>query len=60
MELIVEAALLKPQQVEPLLAEANELGKIMAKSRISASTTLNRSTNRQSAMGNRKSAMTYG
>src|SRR5258706_7125367 len=36
MELIVEDELLKQQLVEPLLNEANELAKIMAKSRISA------------------------
>src|SRR5438128_2023492 len=35
MELIIDAELLKQQQVEPLLNEANELAKIMAKSRIS-------------------------
>jgi four helix bundle protein len=60
MELITEAELLKPLQVEPLLTEANELAKIMARSRISASTSLRRAANGKSAIGNRKSAMTYG
>ena len=60
MELIVEDELLKPQQVEPLLSEANELAKIMASSRISASATLALNTNSQLAIGNRKSAMTHG
>jgi len=60
LELIIEAAILKPNQVEPLLAEANELAKIMARSRISASASLQRKANGKSAFGNRKSAMTYG
>ncbi len=60
MELIIEGGLLKPTQVEPLLAEANELAKIMAQSRISASATLQRKTNGKSAIGNRKSVMIYG
>jgi four helix bundle protein len=66
MELIIEGGLLKAQKVEPLLAEAIELRKIMAKSRISASTSLRQSkltsrnkdshviSNRQSAIGNRQ------
>jgi four helix bundle protein len=64
LELIIEGELLKPQQVQPLLDEANELTKIMASSRISASSApalpLKRPTksqvpsNRQSAIGNRK------
>lgn len=58
MELIIESALLKPQLVEPLLTEANELTKIMARSRITAAKSLSgkkRSTsNRQSAIGNRQ------
>jgi four helix bundle protein len=66
MELIIEGELLKPQLVEPLLNEANELAKIMASSRISASKSLvrdraanGRSTtgnesNRQLAIGNRQ------
>jgi four helix bundle protein len=66
MELIVEGELLKQQAVESLLAEANELTKIMASSRISASRSLkegksikgNRNSklisNRQSPIGNRQ------
>lgn len=60
MELIVEAELLKVEQVAPLLNEANELAKIMASSRISASTTLTNRAKSQSSIGNRKSAMTHG
>jgi len=60
LELIIEADLLKASQVEPLLAEANEIARIMARSRISASTALQRGTKQQSAIGNRKLAMTYG
>ncbi len=60
MELIVEGELLKQEQVDPLLNEANELAKIMASSRISASATLTHSTKSQSAIGNRKSAMNHG
>jgi four helix bundle protein len=66
MELIIEGGLLKQQAVESLLAEAIELTKIMAKSRISASRTLKLSksttgnrdstliSNRHSAIGNRQ------
>ena len=64
LEVIIEGELLKPRQVEPLLNEANELTKIMAQSRISASMALARSqkqqakskmvSNRQSAIGNRQ------
>jgi four helix bundle protein len=64
MELIIEAELLKAQKVESLLAEAIELRKIMARSRISASRALKQSksggrdskviSNRQSAIGNRQ------
>jgi four helix bundle protein len=59
MEVIVEGGLLKRNQVEPLLAEAEELTKIFAQSRISASRTLlrpvkQRKSNRQSAIGNRQ------
>lgn len=36
MEMIIEGNLLKQKQVEPLLIEANELTRIMARSRISA------------------------
>ena len=60
LELIVEGELLNQELVDPLLNEANELARIMASSRISASATLSHSTNRQSAIGNRKSAMNYG
>ena len=56
MEVIIEGCLLKQKQVEPLLNEAEELTKIFAQSRISASRTLarslKRSSNRQSAIGN--------
>jgi four helix bundle protein len=66
MELIIEGGLLKQQVVESLLAEAYELTKIMASSRISASRTLKQGksrtgnrdstvvSNRQSAIGNRQ------
>jgi four helix bundle protein len=46
MEMIMEGELLKQKQVEPLLNEANELAKIMAKSRISASAALARTAKR--------------
>ena len=55
LELIIEAELLKKDLVESLLAEASEIAKIMARSRISASS----NAARQSAIGNRKSAMPY-
>lgn len=58
--LVVEGELLKEEQVEPLLNEANELAKIMASSRISASTALAPSSKIQSPIGNRKSAMNHG
>jgi len=59
MEVIIEGELLKRKQVEPLLTEAEELTKIFAQSRISASRTLVRTakrqaSNRQSAIGNRQ------
>jgi four helix bundle protein len=59
MEVIIEGDLLKEKQVRALLGEANELTKIFARSRISASRTLARSlkrqsSNRQSAIGNRQ------
>jgi len=66
LELIIEGQLLKAKLVEPLLDEANELTKIMAKSRISASAALARTklaishrksaakSNRQSAIGNQQ------
>ena len=53
MELIIESELLKQQSVQPLLDEANELAKIMASSRKSASESL-----KTTLSG--KSAMTYG
>ncbi len=52
LEIIVEGAFLKRVLVEPLLEEANELTRIMAKFRISASRRLR--ANRQLAIGNRK------
>ncbi len=52
LEIIVEAAFLKEVLVKPLREEANELTRIMAKSRISASRGLR--ANRQLAIGNRK------
>jgi len=66
LELIIEGGLLKQRVVEPLLTEANELAKIMARSRISASTALKQGkstisnrdskmvSNRPSAIGNRQ------
>jgi four helix bundle protein len=60
LELIVEGELLKEEQVEPLLNEANELAKIMASSRISASAPLAHSSKSQLPIGNRKSAMNHG
>jgi four helix bundle protein len=60
MELIIESELLKLPLVQPLLDEANELAKIMASSRKSASDSLKRKFNGKSSIGNRKSAMTYG
>ena len=53
LELIIEGEFLTQRVVEPLLREANELVKIMARSRLSASRAL-RKSNRQSAVGNRK------
>ncbi|HSQ24033.1 MAG TPA: four helix bundle protein [Pyrinomonadaceae bacterium] len=60
MELIIEGELLRLQQVAPLLTEANELARIMARSRISASEKLKPKSSGKSAIGNRKLAMTYG
>src|SRR5437867_11009457 len=54
MELIIEGGLLKSTQVEPLMTEANELARIMAQSRISASVKLQAKPNGKSAIGNRK------
>jgi four helix bundle protein len=55
MEVIIEVGLLKKQVVEPLLNEANELTRIMASSRKSASESLTTKANGKSAIGNRKS-----
>lgn len=63
MELIIEGELLKRPLVEPLLIEANELAKIMASSRISATKTLakGRGTSKQLKTGNgSKSAIGNG
>jgi four helix bundle protein len=60
LELIIEAGLLKAELVESLLIEANELAKIMASSRKSASESLRTNPGRKLAIGNRKSAITYG
>jgi four helix bundle protein len=60
LELIIESDLLKKELVQPLLDEANELAKIMARSRISAAAALARKSpaatkpNRQLAIGNRQ------
>src|SRR5262245_3881578 len=58
LEVIIEGELLKRNQVLPLLSEAEELTKIFAQSRISASRSLMRAkmqkNNRQSAIGNRQ------
>ena len=51
LELIIEGAFLKRDRVNPLLDEANELARIMASSRISASGKVR--ANRQLAIGNR-------
>lgn len=53
LELIIEGKVLKPMLVAPLLTEANELVRIMARSRISATKVLHK-PNRQLAIGNRK------
>ena len=60
MELIIEGELLGQPVVRPLLDEANELAKIMASSRKSASESLNPKPNDKLAIGNLKSAMTHG
>ena len=52
LELIIEGAFLKSNRVKPLLDEANELTRIMASSRISASRKVR--ANRQLAIGNRQ------
>jgi four helix bundle protein len=53
MELIIECELLAESRVGPLLSEATQLAKIMARSRISALRSLSRA-NRQSAMSNNR------
>ena len=53
LELIIEGGFLKTTQVEALLDEANELTRIMASSRITASRNIR--ANRQLAIGNRQS-----
>ena len=52
MELIIEGELLGQPLVRPLLDEANELAKIMASSRKSASESLNPKPNDKLAIGN--------
>ena len=52
LELIIEGGILNENRVKPLLDEANELAKIMASSRISASRKVR--ANRQLAIGNRQ------
>jgi len=52
LELIIEGAFLKENQVKSLLNEANELTRIMASSRVSASRKVR--ANRQLAIGNRQ------
>jgi four helix bundle protein len=52
LELIIEGGLLKASRVQSLLDEANELTRIMASSRISASRKVR--ANRQLAIGNRQ------
>lgn len=58
MEIIIEGELLKQNQVEPLLREAEELTRIFAQSRISASRSLVKAkmqkSNRQLAIDNRQ------
>ena len=57
-EIIIEGELLKQNQVEPLLREAEELTRIFAQSRISASRSLVKAkmqkSNRQLAIDNRQ------
>jgi four helix bundle protein len=60
LELTIEGGLLKASLVQPLLDEANELARIMASSRISATKSLDRTVNSKLAIGNRKSAMIHG
>jgi four helix bundle protein len=55
LELVVEGELLKATQVQPLLDEAKELTKIMASSRITASSNAKRKNDFKSAITNRQS-----
>ena len=57
LELIIEGALLNAPLVQPLLDEANELTRMTAKSRVTASRQ-NHRNDFKSAIGNRKSAIT--
>ncbi len=62
MEVIIEGELLKEKQVQPLLDEANELTKIFAQSRISASaraTQGEKRNGRSKVFSNRQSAIGY-
>ena len=54
MELIIEGKLLHPKLVLPLHDEAQQICRIMAKSRLTASRSLGAANNRQSAIGNRQ------
>jgi len=54
MELIMEAKLVKSNRVLPLYDEAQQICRIMAKSRITACRSLGNPENRQSAIGNRQ------
>jgi four helix bundle protein len=57
LELIIDGRLMAKPRVSPLLIEASELTRILAKSRVTASarkTNAKRKTNRQSAIGNRQ------
>ena len=53
LELIIDGNLMAPERVTPLLNEASDLTKIMAKSRVTASNK-KKEINRQSAIGNQK------
>jgi four helix bundle protein len=60
LELIIEGSLLKPNVVEPLLNEANELTRIMASSRITARSKMNETDTPQTPKLNRQSAIGIG
>ncbi len=55
--LLLKANFLKQNRVQPLLDEANELTRIMASSRITASSEIGHRRKTKSAIGNRQSAM---